>query len=63
MNPDTGAVYSSMKEALEAGESEEDIVEIFGDMRAVTRATKSIQSDARRRAKRRAARVARRKNR
>lgn len=31
MNVDTGELYKSMQEALEAGEKQEDLVEVFAD--------------------------------
>lgn len=63
MNPDTGAIYATMREAVVAGEKPEDIVEITGSPQAVKRTVRAVQDGARRKAKRRAQRQARKRGR
>lgn len=63
MNPYTGATYPSLAEALKAGEKPEDIVEVSGPPEAVERAVRSVQDGAKAKAKRKAQRAARKRNR
>lgn len=63
MNPYTGAVYESAEAARAAGERDEDIVELLGSAGAVDRAARSIQDQARAKAKRKAQKAARKRNR
>lgn len=63
MNPHTGAIYESLEAARLAGELEENLVELSGSPKAVKRAARSIQEQARAKAKRKAQKAARKRNR
>lgn len=45
MNVNTGALYESMEDALNAGESAADLVEITGTREQVEKISKAVQSE------------------
>lgn len=43
MNPDTGDLYESVQAAVEAGEREEDVVEIHGTREQVEKISQAVK--------------------